>query len=408
MKKVTGTAASAAQAVSKAIFGDNTTDREGGDVSGQTQRAGENAASVRRGDSLAFDSSDGSGSRTAVSEPASKSPVLGAPQPSPAFGGAGACGSRFQSGIPVANTTAAATIQAEMPPGDDRTAGERGSAVLGRGRDDPSTGLMASEKLERHLHDERGIRPNAADPTISDGPQTTTSSLPGSDPDGSSTGDEQSGMNEWHTTRLESEHALNAGPGGDGGTGAVDGQNLDNSGHSQLWMGATKSGEAVSGGSGSPSDAGGLPSIDAPPAASYTELKTGTSPPGSGLGSGDRFAVDTGTEAGMGAHPASGVTAQHPYQQGSEQPMAQPAAAEADSGGGGGGGGVEAQQPPQLSNPPVEGQSDGPLPHEEGNQLHSASGTGQGNGTQYVRSTGMAAEGGDFDAAAPGAGREAE
>jgi hypothetical protein len=33
---------------------------------------------------------------------------------------------------------------------------------------------------------------------------------------------------------------------------------------------------------------------------------------------------------------------------------------------------------------------------------------GEGTGQQYVKSTGVAAEGGDFDAANPGAGREAD
>lgn len=36
------------------------------------------------------------------------------------------------------------------------------------------------------------------------------------------------------------------------------------------------------------------------------------------------------------------------------------------------------------------------------------SSTGEGTGEKYVKSTGMGAEGGDFDAANPGAGREAD
>lgn len=248
MDKATSTAASAAQAASKAIFGDNTTDQEGGDATGHTQRAGDNAASARRGDSLAFDSSDGYGNRTVVTEPASKSPVLGAPQPSPAFEGAGACGSRFQSGTPVANTTAAATVQAEMSPGDDRTAGERGPAVLSCARDDASTGLMASEELERHLHDEHGICPNAADPTISDRPQTTASSLPGPNPDGSPTDDERSGKNEPHISWSEKEYVLNAGPEGSDGSGAVDDPDRDNPGQGTGTQCVRSTGMAAEGG----------------------------------------------------------------------------------------------------------------------------------------------------------------
>jgi hypothetical protein len=41
-------------------------------------------------------------------------------------------------------------------------------------------------------------------------------------------------------------------------------------------------------------------------------------------------------------------------------------------------------------------------------KLPSLPGSEEGTGTQYVKSSGMAADGGDFDASAPGAGREAE
>jgi len=63
-----------------------------------------------------------------------------------------------------------------------------------------------------------------------------------------------------------------------------------------------------------------------------------------------------------------------------------------DSGSGGSGGGAP---------PPMPGAAgDGPKPETESH--------GEGTGQQYVKSSGVAAEGGDFDAANPGAGREAD
>jgi hypothetical protein len=64
----------------------------------------------------------------------------------------------------------------------------------------------------------------------------------------------------------------------------------------------------------------------------------------------------------------------------------------------------------RKSVPLIEGhpESSGPTTHPEGLKLPSTPGTGKGTGEKHVKSTGLAAEGGDFDAAAPGAGKEAE
>jgi hypothetical protein len=43
-----------------------------------------------------------------------------------------------------------------------------------------------------------------------------------------------------------------------------------------------------------------------------------------------------------------------------------------------------------------------------GQKLPVSQGTGKGTGEQWIKSTGTVADGGNFDAAAPGAGREAD
>jgi hypothetical protein len=49
------------------------------------------------------------------------------------------------------------------------------------------------------------------------------------------------------------------------------------------------------------------------------------------------------------------------------------------------------------------------LPGEPGGEgMRRTSGAGEGTGEQWVKSSGMKADGGDFDASAPGAGREAD
>jgi len=68
----------------------------------------------------------------------------------------------------------------------------------------------------------------------------------------------------------------------------------------------------------------------------------------------------------------------------------------------------------RKSIPLVEGhpESSGPRTHPEGKKLPSTGVSGasssEGTGEKYVKSTGLAAEGGDFDASRPGAGREAD
>ena len=63
----------------------------------------------------------------------------------------------------------------------------------------------------------------------------------------------------------------------------------------------------------------------------------------------------------------------------------------------------------RKSIPLVEGhpESSGPKTHPT-EKLPSGPGTGEGTGEKWVKSTGVVAEGGNFDAAAPGAGREAD
>ena len=53
---------------------------------------------------------------------------------------------------------------------------------------------------------------------------------------------------------------------------------------------------------------------------------------------------------------------------------------------------------------------EGEKEEESGGQKESLGSTSKepGTGTQYVKSSGLAAEGGDFDATKPGAGREAD
>lgn len=62
--------------------------------------------------------------------------------------------------------------------------------------------------------------------------------------------------------------------------------------------------------------------------------------------------------------------------------------------------GYIASHSPLIPGIPSDGKSGSPTDVEKDN----SSGTGE----KYVRSTGLAAHGGDFDAAAPGAGKEAD
>ncbi|KAF8249544.1 hypothetical protein K440DRAFT_620926 [Wilcoxina mikolae CBS 423.85] len=107
------------------------------------------------------------------------------------------------------------------------------------------------------------------------------------------------------------------------------------------------------------------------------------------------------TTPSVGADPSSG-NSPHQKHQGASRPMDEPSTSDPRSGLGGVG--------HRKSVPLVEGhpESSGPKTHPSGEKLPSGPGTGEGTGTQYVRSSGVVADGGDFDAAAPGAGREAD
>ena len=63
------------------------------------------------------------------------------------------------------------------------------------------------------------------------------------------------------------------------------------------------------------------------------------------------------------------------------------------------------RDPDDTSGEPLSSRSKPESGAEEGEK---AGGTEKGTGTQYVKSTGLQADGGDFDATAPGAGREAD
>jgi hypothetical protein len=133
----------------------------------------------------------------------------------------------------------------------------------------------------------------------------------------------------------------------------------------------------------------------------------------------------TGPNAGLGgAHGGPGAAAsssfgvapdrhaeQAHHHQGGHMPMETPSSDTTGRTTGGdtsnAGAGAAARR---KSVPLIEGhpESSGPTTHPEGLKLPSAPGTGKGTGEKHVKSTGLAAEGGDFDAAAPGAGKEAE
>ncbi|KAL9121029.1 MAG: hypothetical protein Q9187_002415 [Circinaria calcarea] len=106
-----------------------------------------------------------------------------------------------------------------------------------------------------------------------------------------------------------------------------------------------------------------------------------------------------GVEPSVGADPTSGQApkAQH---QGAERPTEEPAGDESDAIVGA----KAAAEKAQSSGAPGGGLHPGQEP-ESG---PGAPSKGEGTGEKYVKTTGMAADGGDFDAAKPGAGREAD
>lgn len=197
----------------------------------------------------------------------------------------------------------------------------------------------------------------------------------------------------------------------------------------------------------STADSGDVRSIDAPKGPTYTEVKidtsTGDNSPFQGISTSERPGESsssagltskagndtsagkstvggsgsdgpstlTGSVAGgpgaqavpsVGADPSSG-TSPHQKQQGAPRPMDEPPTSTGHKVGLG-------EFGHRKSIPLVEGhpESNGPKTHPSGEKLPSGPGTGEGTGTQYVKSSGVVADGGDFDAAAPGAGREAD
>ena len=111
-------------------------------------------------------------------------------------------------------------------------------------------------------------------------------------------------------------------------------------------------------------------------------------------------------EPSVGADPSSGqVPAQK--QQGADRPGEEPTGEQVDA--------IkdkkaatEAAQDPSNTSGSTGAPGGGSMPGEEAKGGINAPSTGEGTGEKYVKTTGMAADGGDFDATKPGAGREAE
>lgn len=106
-----------------------------------------------------------------------------------------------------------------------------------------------------------------------------------------------------------------------------------------------------------------------------------------------------GVEPSVGADPTSGQAAK-PKHQGAERPAEEPSGEEHDAIVGAKAAAESAQRP---------GAPGGGLhPGQEPESGPRAPSKGEGTGEKYVKTTGLAADGGDFDAAKPGAGREAD
>lgn len=102
----------------------------------------------------------------------------------------------------------------------------------------------------------------------------------------------------------------------------------------------------------------------------------------------------TAVEPSVGADPASG-SQNFQKHQAADRPMDEPEEV------------TELTRRKSMVNSHAD-QENAPKTHEKGEKLPSGPGTGEGTGTQYVKTSGVAAEGGDFDVTKPGAGREAE
>lgn len=112
----------------------------------------------------------------------------------------------------------------------------------------------------------------------------------------------------------------------------------------------------------------------------------------------------SGPDVGAAA-PESGAAPQQ-KQQGADRPMEVPEGKQEDA---------IANKKAAAENAMSQDIGDGPKPlgeedSSEGGQKESmgSTSTEKGTGTQYVKSSGVAAEGGDFDATKPGAGKEAD
>ncbi|RVD88522.1 uncharacterized protein DFL_002704 [Arthrobotrys flagrans] len=130
---------------------------------------------------------------------------------------------------------------------------------------------------------------------------------------------------------------------------------------------------------------GSIPTGGQPQGANVTGDGRGTD--GNTFGSSNEpntgFGGSAGAQPSIDADPSSARRGT-PHHRGGNKPTAEPDTSSTSSGGGAGG-------PPGMKLPDSENQS-----------------KGEGTGTKYEKSTGLAAEGGDFDATRPGAGREAD
>ena len=91
-------------------------------------------------------------------------------------------------------------------------------------------------------------------------------------------------------------------------------------------------------------------------------------------------------EPSVGADVGTGHTLKQ-KEQGGDRPLEEPSAGQVDA---------------------VRGEKETTERQQAGHSGQAAGKTSEGTGEQYVKSTGLAADGGDFDAAKPGAGREAD
>lgn len=135
------------------------------------------------------------------------------------------------------------------------------------------------------------------------------------------------------------------------------------------------------------------PAADAPSRSVTGSSITGPSITGSSItGSSVTGSSEPGSGAAVGpsvVSPPSTEDPPAPKQQGADKPLSEPSGSSVPA--------------PSGGNPAPSGGN----PLMGGMKLNNET-TGQGTGEKYEKSTGLAADGGDFDASRPGAGREAE